>query len=450
MDSRSFKKVFVAGFLVFSSFSANADRVDIGYSFFSNYQYSDNVSQLADIQGPVNFEPPSGNAWENGVRFDLKTEQTAVVAASIDADLSRTKYSVNESGFDLDDDDTKNINASILVQPRTNNFRLSILDSLQQIKADRTNVQGVNNTSDVNVFTVSPSYFFRLNEQSRITTKYTYTDLKEDVEDATQLDSSNNSSSTELSYQNKISRFVDWSLVATHATTEFDSTNQEFDQDALFLRVIKTGTLTNYSLDFGRQRAIDANDDDAYQNLIGFSLGRKINKTSDLTMLYRKGFSEAVNVSVSNNLVQLQANNQSAFANGIAKEERLEIKYDYVKESIGVHFRVFGQDIESVDEIQNITLDDERNLGAQLGFDRRFLGDRLVLTLNYQHEKNEFRITDQENSVNDISLRIDNNLSKKWTISFTVGSRNAEGSQTQNEIEEKKAIFGLEFFPKGR
>lgn len=450
MDLRKLYKVLAISSLFLASPFVNAEKVDIGYSFFSNYEYSDNVSQLADIQGATPVDPPSGNGLEYGLRIDLKTEQTAVLAATFDANLSQIKYSIDESGFDLEDDTRKNIQASVLLQPRTNNFRLSIIDSLQQVKADRSSVQGVNNTADVNVFSVTPSYFFRINERSKINLKYTYSDVDEDVEDTTQQNSSKTSTTTELGYQRQLSRFLDWSLIANHVETEFEEPNLKFDQDAIFLRVVKTGTLTNYSLDLGRQRAIDENDVDSYQNLIGFSLGRKINRTSDLTMLYRKGFSEAVNINVSNTLVQLQANNQSAFVDGIAREERLDVKYDYVKENLGLHLGLYGQDIKSEDELLNITLDDERNLGYQLGFDYRFLGNRYVFRLNYLHEKTEFNLVDQENEVDTVTMRIDNNLSKKWTISFSLASRNAEGSQTQNEVEEKKAILGLEFFPKGR
>jgi len=450
VERRKINRALVVSFFILASGTVNAEKVDFGYSFFSNYQYSDNVSQLADIQGVTPVDPPSGNGLEYGVRFDLKTEQTAVLAAAIDANLSRIKYSVNESGFDLDDDTRKSVQASLLLQPRSNNFRLSIIDSLQQIKADRSNVQGVNNTADVNTFSITPSYFYRLNTHSRIHIGYTYSDLKEDVEDTAQQNSSRTSTTTELSYQRQLTRFLNWSLVVNHVETEFKEPKVEFDQDAVFLRIIKTGTLTNYSIDLGRQRAIDANDKDAYQNLIGFSLGRKINRSSDLTMFYRKGFSEAVNINVSNTLVQLEANNQSAFVDGIAREERIEVKYDYIKENLGLHFGLYGQDIKSEDELQNIILDDERNLGYQLGFDYRFLGGRYAVRLNYLHEKTEFNLTDEENEVDAVTLKIDNNLSRKWTVSFSVGSRNAKGSQTLNEVEEKQAILGLEFFPKGR
>lgn len=450
MDLRKTKTSLAVAFLLLASGVVGAEKVDIGYSFFSNYEYSDNVSQLAGNQGTVSIDPPSGSSLEYGLRFDLETEQTAVLAAKIDANVSRINYKINESGTELDDDDRKNIQASVLFQPRTNNFRLSIIDSLRQEKSDRTNVQGVNNTTDVNVFSITPSYFFRLNERSRINVQYIYSDLDEDVEDATQLDSSKVSTTAELGYQRQVSNFLNWSLNANHVETEFKELNLEFDQDAIFLRIVKSGSLTNFSLDVGRQRAIDSNDVDAYQNLIGFSLSRKINRTSDFTLLYRKGFSEAVNINVSNTLVQLQANNQSAFVDGIAREERLDVKYDYIKESFGLHFGLYGQDIKSEDELQNIELDDERILGYMLGIDYRFFGNRCIVGLDYVHEKTEFNLINQENEIDAVTLRIDNNLSKKWTMSFSLGSRNTKGSQVQDGVEEKKAILGLEFFPKGR
>ena len=414
------------------------------YSIFAEALKSDNIQQASSNLN-LGADPQSGNIYEGGIRFDLANTPNATFAFAADGEFSRTKYQVEN----LEPEDNKRLNASLIFQPSNINFSLSILDQLRQVSANRQATQQVNNLSDVNVFSIVPAYFINLTSASRIDLNYRYSDIEEEQN----LNSRTIGSST-VAYRRQVNQYTSWSVNAVDSHTEFKDTEFEFDQQSVFFRWQHTGDVTNYNLDFGRQRVLgEDNADDVYQTYVGVSLNREINTFSDLELQYFQGYSDAVNVDVSNTITQTSANDQAAFVQGLVRETQASVIYNYTNRNFTSRWQAQTRDLESEDDFAgNIGNIDENRDSVQVDFEYRFTTaqspSRFGIQLSYFYETSEFHINDVETKIGEGRIRFNYFPTPKLTTYLQVVERNTSGTGPQSDTDETRYIFGIEFAPR--
>lgn len=421
--------------------------LDYNYSIFSSVEYTDNIRQVSEAGGT----DEAGQIYDAGLGFNLDTEANVLLAADVSGTFSKRYYSADE----LDAEDRKDLMASLLFQPSSNNFRLAVLESLQQVSADRRSVQTVNNLRDVNIVSVVPSYFFDLTPISRIRASANYSRIDEDEGDRTGgafEDSSRDVRGATVGYQYQVSDLSNWSLNATRSNTEFTDTEQEYDQESVFFRWAYGGRLTDWSLDLGQQRIVDAQDAD--EALVTFSIERQVNNNASLSMFYHQGYNDIVNDSVGNELIRIVPNRNAAFADELATEREFTLAYNYSRINFDAGVTLSTRNLESEESLTIGRPVDEDEHGLRLSSGYRFRDENYNMSpyglgLDYRHAREEFNLEGLENKINELRFRLDYFASQSLRVYLQLRSRNASGAGGSGDNDEQSVTLGFSFSPRG-
>lgn len=413
--------------------------LDYNYSLFSSVEYTDNIRQVSEAVGA----DEAGRVIDAGLGLNLNTEPNVLLAANVSGSFARRYYSADE----LDSEDRKDLLASLLFQPSSNNFRLAVLESLQQVAADRRSVSTVNNLRDVNIFSVVPSYFIDLSPVSRIRTSASYSRVDEEFDLA-----SREVRGATLGYQYRVSNLSTWSLNATRSNTEFTDTSQEYDQDTLFFRWSYVGRLTNWSLDLGQQRVDER--EGADETLVSFSVEREVNNNAGVSLFYYQGYNDIVNNSVGNELTGMIPNRDAAFADELATERELSLGYDYARNNFDAGIDLFARNLESKEVFTIGRPVDEDEYGVRLSSGYRFRDENYNMSpyglgLNYRHTREEFNLDGRENKIHELAIRLDYYASQSMRVYLQLRSRNTSGSGGSANSDEQSAMLGFTFSPRG-
>ena len=272
--------ILVAGiFLNFVFFASNIYAVDIDYSLFSTYRYSDNLAQ--------NNSELSGTALNSGATFDITNEGNNVWTFDLSGTISKEWYSIDN----LETQDRNQASASLEYMSPSSNFEFLLRDDYSQAPRDRFALTEVDNLIDVNIITARPSYFFNLTPLNLINLEVTYVELTREGEDDTTIGQESFdfiNLSKEIRYEKIINSSSDISLVLDSVTTEFsgDSALGDFTQDNLFLRWVARGRFNQVQLEFGRSRVSNGTEEDIETEYYNATYTRQINSTSSLNFNY--------------------------------------------------------------------------------------------------------------------------------------------------------------------
>jgi hypothetical protein len=412
--------------------------LDYDYSLYSSAEYTDNIRQGAGLGG----EPPSGSVLEGGIDFDLATGPGTTFASEVSGDFSRRWYS--EGG--LEAEDRKSLDAILLYQPSSSNFSLAVLESLQQVAEDRRVVRSVNNTRDVNVFSVVPSYFFDLTSRSRIRTTYSYSRIDDELDLA-----SREVNSLTGGYEYQISNLSALSLNVRRSDVEFTDIGNQYEQESAFIRWAYTGRLTNWALDLGQEHIVDQPDVD--QVMVNLSLDRQINSFSSLGLAYFQGFSDAVGSQVGGRLTALVPNSEAVFADDLASEKQLTLSYGLVRGHLEGRLALEARTLQSEDIITIGRPVDEDRYRARLGLDYRFNSSNDDLSAfgigaSYRYTNEDFNLTQEFNEINEASLRLTYFATRSTNLFVELRSRNTAGTAPESDTDENAAIIGIRFSPR--
>ncbi|MGQ9424697.1 hypothetical protein ACXYTJ_01970 [Gilvimarinus sp. F26214L] len=411
--------------------------LEYDYTLYSSAEYSDNVRQ-----GSIDEDDPGG-ILTGGIDFGVNNSPGAVVAVDAVGDFSRRYYS--EGG--LEAEDRKFLDAGLLVQPRSNNFRLAVLESIQQIQEDRRAVRTVNNLRDVNVFSIVPSYHIDLTTRSRVRASYSYSNIDDEIDLA-----SREVNATTVGYEYSVSDLSDWSLNARRSDIDFTDSGQQVDQESAFFRWAYSGDLTTWMLDVGQERVVEAGDTD--HALINFSLRRQLNSFSGLGVFYHHGYSDVVDSSVSGRLTRLVPNSDAVFADELAREKQLTLTYDFGRGNLEGIMRLDGRRLSS-EEAVSIGMDvDEDRYSANLSLDYRFPSQYYDLSAfgigaTYRYVDERFNIENEQNEINEAAVRLNYFATRSTHFFFEVRSRNTSGTGPMSHTDEASALVGVRFSPRG-
>jgi hypothetical protein len=372
------------------------------------------------------------------------SERNVVLATNLTGNFAKTYYSIDE----LETDTIKELTANLLYQPRTNNFRFAAYDSLQQVPRDRTATQDVNNNANVNIYSLTPSYFVKLSSTSRIETEYNFSKIEDEV-----LDSSRQLESVAGSYSSQLNSSLNWSLNLKHTNTEFLDSDVEFEQEDIFLGLEQGVGITRFSFDVGAQKILDMDTETLLS--VSLSMDRRINTNSSLRLGYKQGYGDLINDDVSNALLQVAANDEARYLNGIVEENQISLRYDYGVRYFSLRFQLYGAKLKSEETDLPLQEVDEQRVGGNLLADYRFYSrknDALSygMTLQYQVENSEFFLQVLENEINTASVKLNYYATKNLTTYLEVSSRNAQGNGPDSNIDEHRVAVGFEWSPRGR
>lgn len=418
--------------------SQAALSLDYDYTLYSSAEYTDNIRQ-----GGVGEDNISGNIYAGGIDFDAATDPSAVFAGDIAGNFEQLYYS--EGG--LDAESRKLLDASFLYQPKSNNFRLSVIESIQQVAADRLSVRTVDNLRDVNILAVVPSYHIDLTPISRIRASYSYATIDDELQRA-----SRDVGTTTVGYEYSVSNRSDWSLNASRSDIRFSDGGPEYDQESAFVRWTYDGNLADWQLDLGRQRI--AKVDDANETLVNFSLIRQINRVSDLSASYHQGYSDVVNTRVGGRLTELVPNSDAVFADELAREKDLALIYRYTQGRLGASLGVDARRLETETAVAVGRELDEDRYGYTAALEYRFLDreyrrSRFGLRAAYRDYQEDFNLLDSKNQVGVASLRFNYTATRKVNFFLELLARDTSGTGPEADTDENAFILGLEFSPRG-
>ncbi|GAB1257152.1 hypothetical protein NBRC116494_16540 [Aurantivibrio plasticivorans] len=423
-------------------FPLDSKAQSYGYSFFSSVGYSDNLAQLPVLGGGQETE--SGTVTTAGVEFNFQSDPNVEFVTSIDGAYARNWYSLDE----LTSDDQRTLNLSGVYQPDDTNFRLGVFDSYLQVALDRESAQTVNNLRDINVFSVVPSYFILISPVSRINTEYRFSSIR-DKEGVTSRDFD----IFTLGYERQVNSYLSLLVNARKQNTELSDTDQEFKQEEGFVGISGRGGITNFVLEYGRQRILnDGGVNDAYQSSARFSLIRQINSFSSLTAGYSQGFGDALTVDLDNTLVNVSANDQAGFSDGIVVEKALNFRYTYVKRNLLLDVNVGARTIKSDEDVQgNQGLFDEERTFFNFSLSDRFSNTGGVSAFGYQvryfYSEDEFNLTDQTQDTGSLALRLTYFASLNFETYIELNSRDASGEAANNNFDERGGRIGFVYTP---
>ncbi|MCW8193273.1 hypothetical protein F6455_00545 [Proteobacteria bacterium 005FR1] len=411
--------------------------LDYDYTLYSSAEYSDNIRQ-----GGLGDDRPSGNILEGGIDFNVATSADTTFAADVEGDFSRRWYSVDG----LDAEDRKFLDAGLLFQPDSSNFRLAVLESLRQVAENRRLARAVNNIRDVNVFSVVPSYFVDLTSRSRIRGTYSYSRIDEELDLATR-----EVNTATVGYEYKVSNLSNVSLNVSQSDIEFTDRGTQYDQESGFFRWTYLGRLTNWALDLGQQRIVGF--DDAQEVLVNFSLDRQVSRYSTLGLFYSQGYSDAVGSQVGGRLTQLVPNSEAVYADDLAREQRMTLSYGFARGAIEGRLAVDAQTLESEEAVVIGRRVDEDNYSARLGLDYRFRSRNYDLSdfgigASFRYRLEEFNITQEETEVNEAALRLTYFATRSTDLFMEVRSRNAAGTAPSSDSDENAIMVGIRFSPR--
>jgi hypothetical protein len=413
--------------------------LDYNYSLYSSAEYTNNIRQAMQETG----ETVSGNILRGGLGFNLNTEANARLAADVAGNFAKVYYSAS----DLDAEDHKALDVSFLFQPRSNNFRLALLESLQQVAADRRSVRTVNNLRDVNILSVVPSYFIDLTPVSRIRAAYGYSAIDEEFDD-----SSRDVTSATVGYQYSVSNLSDWSLNISRSTTKFTDTGQAFDQETVFLRWTYTGVLTNWNLDVGQQRIVEGGNES--ETLVTFSIARQVNNFSNVGLFYHQGYGDVVNTSVTNRLIQLVPNSDVVFADELAREKQVTLFYELDRGTLGGRLGLEARRLKSEESVAIGGVVDEDRYALNLGMDYRFHDQSNGLSPYgvgawYRYADEQFNLENENNRIHEAAIRFDYFATRSTRFYVELRSRDTAGTGPAAGTDEHLAVVGFRFAPRG-
>jgi len=421
----------------------NVLAVEYSYTIFSSFQRSDNIAQTTQEFMDTLGGDQKGDIWSTGIRFGLASDPNVLLATNLSGSVSRNLYSVDQ----LKDETNKDVTASLLLQPKTNNFRLALLDSIRQVPLDRAAVQSVNNTADINVFTAIPSYFIKLSDTSKLEASYAYSKIDDE-----QLKNERETKTSTLSYERQLNSSLSWSMNFRNTDTLFVEQDFEYELDQVFLRLHQARGITQFIFEIGEQELVDMDVDRLLSTSL--SINRRINSNSNLELGYRQGYSDLVNIDVSNNLVEVDSNDLAAFAEGIVKEKQLSLTYDYSVRYFSWNFQLFGSHLEDEDVGQAVKRIDEQRSGGRISASYQFYSrknDALSygLTGGFGYEKTEFNLSGLENEINTANLRLNYFATQYLTTFIEVSSRNTRGTGLESNTDEHRVSIGFEWSPRG-
>lgn len=412
--------------------------LEYGYTAYSSVEYTDNIRQFDSSLR----DEEAGSITTGGLQFDAATEGSRTLAADVSGDFARAWY----SGQGLEPEDRKFLDASFLLQPQSNNFRLTVLESLQQVAADRRSVRTVNNLRDVNILAVVPSYFVVLTPISRVLASYSYSRVDEEEDTA-----SRDVNAATVGYEHRMSERSRWSLNVSQSQTEFDQTGFQYDQESAFLRWSYDGVLTNWSLDLGQQRVVDYPGSD--EALVNFSLDRQVNRFSNVGLFYRQGYTDLTDTSVTGRLTRLVPNSDAVFADELATEDQVIGYYNYTSGPLDLRFSADARQMESKQEVSIGRPVDEDRYGLSAAADYRLRGFRNALANfgvagSYRYVKEDFHLFDETNDVNEARLRLNYFATRSTTFYGELRSRNASGAGPGSDTDEHSFTIGIRFSPR--
>lgn len=445
------KKAYFVSIMLFLLAGAPVIGADFAYDVFSSVSHSNNIRQLPEVEQVNNNELEAGRIVNAGVQFAAANERNRTVAFDIDGRFSKNHYSLE----DISDDDEKNLNASVLLDPVSSNFSLSLLDSIQQVKVDRTSVQTLNNLRDINTFAAIPSYYVNFSQSSRLNAELSYTSLN-DKEDLSSRDTKGGT----VGYERLLSSSTVLSLNVRAQETDYQDFDFLYTLEEAFIRINGDLGYTQYDLEIGQQRVYenDLEDDVTEDHSTRFSLIRNVNTFTSIRVNYSYGYDNLLNIDLGNELIQLSANDQSAYVDGLVKEEQVDIEFSYLSGELGIDFGLGGRAIKSeTDLANNPGAVDEERIFVDIGLSNRFgLGvgsDNVVgYSLLFSHERNKFNLTGIDNSENLINLRLSYFNSSYWEtfLEFTMRDADNDGSIENAGFDERRITLGIQISPMGR
>lgn len=411
--------------------------LEYDYSLYSSAEYSDNIRQ-GGLENDI-----SGSILRGGVGANLATDAAATLAADLSGDFSKVYYS--EGG--LETEDRKRLDARLLYQPASSNFRLAVLDSLRQVQEDRRSVRAVNNLRDVNILSVVPSYSFDLTSVSTIVASYSYSRIDDELDL-----SSRDVESVTVGYQYNMSNLSDLSVHASRSNIEFTDTGQQLDQESAFFRWAYTGVLTNWMLDLGRQNIVQGQD--VGTSLISFSVDRQVNNFSQARLFYRQGYSDLVNSNVGGRLVQIVPNIDAVFADELAREKQLALSYDITLGALEGRLGLDARRMQSEEAVSFGRPIDEDRYTASTGLDYRFRSEQQNLSAygvgaSYRYVEEEFKLENESNQINEAAVRVNYFATRSSSFYFEIRSRDTAGTAPRSDTDEKSVLVGFRFSPRG-
>ncbi len=396
--------------------------IEFEYSLFSTYRYSDNLAQ--------NNLQLSGTALNSGGTFNFENESQNVWSVDFSGSISKEWFSIDE----IDTQDRNRLSASIEYTSPTSNFEFLLRDDYSQAPRDRFAVSDVDNTVDVNVVTIRPSYFFTITPLDVINAEVTYLDSRregEDVDVVGQESFDFINISRELRYEKTINKSSDISLVLENVTTEFneDSLGRDFEQDNVFLRWVGRGRLNQIQLEIGQATVINENQEDFDTELLNILYSRQITGNANLGISLRN----SVNFVVSESFIDdsINVDDQIGSFGSAQKVKSLNVLYDMTGDSLSGNFQLFKAVYEGVSQSNS---EDRMGAGLSLTYSlSQYFSSapQTNLTLNLERNKNEFENAAGANIKNDewvYSLQF--NYFAKASLSYFVQYLQRDASST--------------------
>ncbi|TQV88880.1 hypothetical protein [Aliikangiella coralliicola] len=406
--------------------------LEYAVSVSTETEYSDNISQA------LNSEEGDRLSLELG--FTLSTENTKSWDINLSGAYSDENYSVDS----LADQTNKEFDARVFYRPPTSNFRLLFLESYTIVPRNRFAVENVDNTRNINVATLRPSYFFNVTSGDKLNIEVSKTDLDNDEIEGAGFTTNGSRQDDEISvsWERVINANTFLSIVRNDVKVDYSASMAEgavdYDQIDTFISYRRVVGMTQYQLDFGRSELTNQLGQKSEDELITASLGRQINRTHFISFSGRKGFDSLLGTDIATETVDV-INPTNEFQSA-SKVREINFGYAIEDNTDSLSFSLFDRELIGVD-----STDEEKRQGLTAQYSvsmSRYFNTPLEsnIEIGYSLAKSDFSITGvntSANSVENLRLRYNHNQTRALSYYAEI-SRRLSYLQLAGLPEEKR------------